>query len=64
MMRLFPIMLGPATMGHDEPGPPVNHRYKGVVEALHRLTGATPLQFDDGANVRPNAANKPDRQSH
>jgi len=51
LQRLFPIMLGPATMGHDEPGPPVNHRYKGVVEALHRLTGATPLQFDDGAQL-------------
>lgn len=51
LQRLFPIMLRTATMGHEEPTPPVNHKYKGIIEALSRLTDATPLQFDDGAQA-------------
>lgn len=39
LQRLFPILLRPASIGRDEPLPPVNDRYRALIEALHRLTG-------------------------
>lgn len=56
LQRLFPIMLRTATMGRDEPMPPVNTAYKVLIEELRELSrpvsgyGAF-LQFDDGAQV-------------
>lgn len=56
LQRLFPIMLRTATMGRDEPMPPVNAAYKVLIEELHNLSlpvsgyGAF-LQFDEGAQA-------------
>ncbi len=56
LQRLFPIMLRPATMGCDEPMPPVNDNYRDLIECLHAMkppgwmnTGV--LQFDDDAQA-------------
>ena len=53
LQRLFPIMLRTATMGRDEPMPPINERYKTLIECLHRLRppglSGCHLEFDDGA---------------
>lgn len=54
LQRLFPIMLRNATMGRDEPMPPVNGRYRSLIEKLHKLVppgwlGAGILEFDEGA---------------
>lgn len=54
LQRLFPIMLRNATMGRDEPMPPVNERYRALIEQLHRLQppgwmAQGVLEFDDGA---------------
>ena len=54
LQRLFPIMLRNATMGRDEPMPPVNSQYRTLIDGLHRLQppvwmGEDVLQFDDGA---------------
>lgn len=54
LQRLFVIMLRNATMGRDEPMPPVNSRYRSLIEHLHRLQppgwmGTGVLEFDDGA---------------
>ena len=54
LQRLFPITLRTATIGRDEPMPPVNERYRALVEALHQLQppgwmGQGVLEFDDGA---------------
>jgi hypothetical protein len=56
LQRLFPIMLRTATIGRDEPMPPVNDQYRTLIENLHRLNppgwmGAGVLQFDDGAQA-------------
>lgn len=56
LQRLFPIMLRTATMGRDEPMPPVNAAYKVLIEELRKLSrpvsgyGAF-LQFDEGAQA-------------
>jgi len=39
LQRLFPILLRNATMGRDEPMPPINDRYRALIEALNGLTG-------------------------
>ena len=56
LQRLFPIMLRNATMGRDEPMPPVNSQYRTLIEALRNLTppgwmGAGVLEFDDAAQT-------------
>jgi hypothetical protein len=56
LQRLFPIMLCDATMGKDEPAPPVNDRYSALIQALHRLRPPgdpfpVALEFDDGAQA-------------
>ena len=56
LQRLFPIMLRGATMGRDEPMPPVNNRYRTLIEALRQLKppgwqGIGVLEFDNGAQV-------------
>ncbi|MCR9148231.1 MAG: YfjI family protein [Rhodobacteraceae bacterium] len=56
LQRLFPIMLRSATMGRDEPMPPVNDEYKTLIENLRRLTppgfcGSGALEFDEGAQA-------------
>lgn len=54
LQRLFPIVLRPATLGHDEPAPDVVGQYRALIERLHTLRGPqgfTPwLVFDDRAN--------------
>jgi hypothetical protein len=60
LQRLFPIMLRNATMGRDEPMPPVNNRYRTLIESLRKLQppgwmAQGVLEFDDGAQqVRRN----------
>ena len=54
LQRLFPIMLRNATMGRDEPMPPVNSDYRFLIEGLRNLSppgflGLDVLEFDDGA---------------
>lgn len=54
LQRLFPIILRGASMGRDEPMPPVNDQYRAMIEALHKLTppgiaGSGKLTFSDGA---------------
>lgn len=54
LQRLFPIMLRNATLGRDEPMPPVNAKYGTLIEHLRKLQppgwcGTDPLVFDDGA---------------
>lgn len=56
LQRLFPIVLRPATMGSDEPAPPVNARYRELVEALREMTppglaGSGILSFSDEAQA-------------
>lgn len=56
LQRLFPIMLRTATMGRDEPMPPVNAAYQVLIQDLHDLTppgwmAQGLLQFDDGAQA-------------
>ncbi len=56
LQRLFPIMLRTATMGRDEPMPPVNKIYQVTIEALRILSNpkggcGTYLQFDEGAQA-------------
>lgn len=56
LQRLFPIMLRNATMGRDEPMPPVNSEYQFLIEGLRNLTppgfgGIGKLTFDDGAQA-------------
>ncbi len=54
LQRLFPIMLRNATLGRDEPMPPVNARYSMLIDRLHKLQppgwcGMDTLEFDEGA---------------
>jgi hypothetical protein len=54
LQRLFPVMLRNATIGRDEPMPPVNDEYRFLVEGLRKLSppgfvGCGVLEFDDGA---------------
>lgn len=56
LQRLFPIVLRPATMGRDEPAPPVNARYRDLVGALRQmvppgLAGSGILSFSDEAQA-------------
>ena len=56
LQRLFPVMLRSATVGRDEPMPPVNEEYKTLIENLRNLTppgfcGAGVLEFDEGAQA-------------
>jgi hypothetical protein len=56
LQRLFPITLRTATMGRDEPMPPVNAAYRALIESLRNSTapgfmGQGVLVFDDGAQV-------------
>lgn len=56
LQRLFPIILRRATMGRDEPMPPVNARYSDLIEALHTLKapgwmGSGTLEFSAGAQA-------------
>ncbi len=56
LQRLFPITLQRATMGRDDPMPPVNDAYRSLIVALRQLTapgwmGQDVLQFDDGAQT-------------
>jgi hypothetical protein len=56
LQRLFPITLRTATMGRDEPMPPVNAAYRTLIEDLRNLTppgfmGQGVLQFDNGAQA-------------
>lgn len=56
LQRLFPITLRTATMGRDEPMPPVNSQYRTLIEGLRKLTppgfaqGNT-LEFSSGAQA-------------
>ncbi|MCH8467499.1 MAG: DUF3987 domain-containing protein [Roseinatronobacter sp.] len=54
LQRLMPIMLRSAKMGKDEPMPPVNDRYRSLIEKLHKIqppgfVGMGVLEFDEGA---------------
>ena len=54
LQRLFPITLATATMGRDEPMPPINSDYRLLIELLRNLKspgylGCGILEFDDGA---------------
>jgi hypothetical protein len=54
LQRLLPIMLRNATIGRDEPMPPVNDRYACLIKALRRLPppgwqNDDLLHLDDGA---------------
>jgi hypothetical protein len=54
LQRLFPIMLRNATLGRDEPMPPVNAQYSMLIDRLHKLQppgwcGMDILEFDEGA---------------
>lgn len=56
LQRLFPITLRTATMGKDEPMPPVNDRYRRLIESLHQLKppgwmNMGVLEFDDSAQA-------------
>ncbi|CAN7701385.1 DUF3987 domain-containing protein [Mesorhizobium sp. LjNodule214] len=59
LQRLFPIVLGNASIGKDEPTPPVVEKYAALVERLHGLSKPlasssmveVPLRFDKGAQV-------------
>lgn len=55
LQRFFIVMLRPATVGRDEPKPPVTERYRTLIECLHqlRLPGffGCHLEFDDGAQA-------------
>lgn len=55
LQRLFPIILRPATLGHDDPAPDVVGRYRDLIERLHNLRapqGFAPwLVFDEGAHA-------------
>ncbi|WP_272011528.1 DUF3987 domain-containing protein [Roseovarius sp. ZX-A-9] len=56
LQRLFPIMLRTATLGRDEPMPPVNAAYQVLIQELRELTlpgwmEQGLLQFDDGAQA-------------
>ena len=55
LQRLFPIILRPATLGHDDPSPDVVERYRALIERLHALRapqGFAPwLIFDDAAQA-------------
>lgn len=56
LQRLFPITLRSATMGRDEPMPPVNAAYKALIQELRDLTPPGwmeqgLLEFDDGAQA-------------
>jgi len=56
LQRLFPITLRTATMGRDEPMPPVNAAYRGLIEDLRNLTApgfmaGGVLEFDEGAQT-------------
>ena len=56
LQRLFPIMLRNATMGRDEPMPPIKAKYRSLIEKLRKLEspgflGARKLEFDDGAQA-------------
>jgi hypothetical protein len=59
LQRLFPIILRPATVGHDAPMADVVGCYAQLIEDLHRLTGpavtlgdlSPVLRFDDRAQA-------------
>jgi hypothetical protein len=56
LQRLFVITLRNATMGTDEPMPPINAHFSALVRHLHNLTppgwmGEDVLEFDDEAQV-------------
>ncbi len=44
LQRLFPVMLRNATLGHDNPTPPITVRYRALVEALNTLV---PIEWGD-----------------
>ncbi|RVD64091.1 DUF3987 domain-containing protein, partial [Mesorhizobium sp. M7A.F.Ca.ET.027.03.2.1] len=58
LQRLFPIVLGSASIGKDEPTPPVVAMYAALVERLHGLSKPlaggmieVSLRFDEGAQA-------------
>ena len=56
LQRLFPIMLRTASIGRDEPMPPVNEQYENLISLLRKISLPGILQvgtlvFDDGAQV-------------
>lgn len=57
LQRLFPIVVAPASVGVDEPAPPVSSRYAALIERLHGMgrpkkgLGEFDLRFDDGAQA-------------
>ena len=56
LQRLFPIMLRTASVGLDEPMPPINDRYKNLISFLREISPpgilkVDFLEFDDGAQV-------------
>jgi hypothetical protein len=56
LQRLFPIMLRTASIGRDEPMPPINDRYENLISFLREISPpgilkTDFLEFDDGAQV-------------
>jgi hypothetical protein len=56
LQRLFPITLKTATMGRDEPMPPVNAAYRALIEDMRNTAppgfgGVGVLELDDGAQA-------------
>jgi len=57
LQRLFPIVVGPAGIGVDEPAPPISAKYASLIDRLHGLQrprkglGEANLTFDDGAQA-------------
>lgn len=57
LQRLFPIVVPPASVGVDEPAPPVAFKYAALIERLHGMErakkglGELDLRFDNGAQA-------------
>lgn len=57
LQRLFPIVVAPASVGIDEPAPPVSAKYAALIERLHGMRRAAKglmdvdLRFSDGAQA-------------
>lgn len=56
LQRLFPVMLRTASLGEDEPMPPINESYEKLIRNLRTLStpgfcGTGALEFDDGAQA-------------
>jgi hypothetical protein len=45
LQRLLPIVLRPATMGHDQPIPPVVAAYERLIERLHSLSPHSKIKY-------------------